>query len=157
MHCCWQWGDFSDPSASPPPCCVSFCVCIKTQHNRYERDHNILNGKPSLKGLSRASPEAAPLLRAMLDRDPSLRPSAASVVAHPFWWSADRKLLFLSELSDRVELEDRVEQARHLPRATYPMLPALLPALMPAPHHLLRKQRACMYACAAGNASRPPP
>lgn len=78
---------------------------------RYERDHNILNGRPSLKGIHRLT-EAAPLLRTMLDRDPALRPGAAAVLAHPFWWTDERKLQFLAELSDRVELEDRVERVR---------------------------------------------
>ena len=28
-------------------------------------------------------------------------------MAHPFWWSHERRLSFLLNVSDRVELEDR--------------------------------------------------
>lgn len=36
------------------------------------------------------------------------RPKAQDVLHHPLFWSSERRLLFLIDASDRVELEDRV-------------------------------------------------
>ena len=46
-------------------------------------------------------------MRAMLVPQPRRRPAIASVMAHPFWWGAQRRLQFLVDLSDRMENEDR--------------------------------------------------
>lgn len=52
-------------------------------------------------------PEAKSLIEAMLSPESSKRPSICAVLSHPFWWSADTKLAFLVQLSDRVEKEDQ--------------------------------------------------
>lgn len=57
-------------------------------------------------------PEACDLIGNMLHRDPSLRMSAEDVVAHPFWWSADKQLSFLLEASDRFESEPEHSELR---------------------------------------------
>ena len=50
------------------------------------------------------------MIAAMLQLQSSRRPSLPAVMAHPAWWSADRKLAFLVEISNFVEFQDR--QAR---------------------------------------------
>jgi serine/threonine-protein kinase/endoribonuclease IRE1 len=55
-------------------------------------------------------------VKACIDADPSKRPSATEILAHPMWWDAEKKLQFLIDASDRVELEDRMSD-RSLLRA----------------------------------------
>ena len=75
---------------------------------RYERDANVARGvEPELDALERVSREAADLARALTLRDPKSRPTAAEALAHPLWWSDAKKLAFLCDVSDRVEMEDR--------------------------------------------------
>ena len=47
------------------------------------------------------------LVSRLISNDPSRRPSTAQVLLHPFWWNREKRLLFLNDVSDRVELEDR--------------------------------------------------
>lgn len=42
-----------------------------------------------------------------LFRDPRKRPDTAAVLAHPVWWSSQRKLAFVLDVSDRFETCDR--------------------------------------------------
>ena len=65
-----------------------------------------MKGKPSLSAVS-GNPEAQNLLAAMLQPEAKQRPSMEAVMAHPFWWRHGRRLAFLLQVSDRVELEDR--------------------------------------------------
>jgi len=74
----------------------------------FERDFNILRGRASTGALSAKDPEGGHLVRAATALDPASRPPASALLTHPFWWSAQRRLSFLTALSDRVELEDRV-------------------------------------------------
>ncbi|XP_043835748.1 serine/threonine-protein kinase/endoribonuclease IRE2 [Dromiciops gliroides] len=48
---------------------------------------------------------AKELVEAMLSPRPQLRPSAQSVLAHPFFWSRAKELQFFQDVSDRVEKE----------------------------------------------------
>src|SRR6186713_2949282 len=43
----------------------------------------------------------------MLSHNPRSRPDAATVLAHPFFWSAERRLDFLCHVSDQFEFEPR--------------------------------------------------
>eukprot|EP00955_Chlamydomonas_euryale_P030701 323223-Chlamydomonas_euryale.AAC.1 len=45
--------------------------------------------------------EAVNLLSAMLLKDAAARPAMPGVNAHPMWWSAETKLQFLADVSDR--------------------------------------------------------
>ena len=65
-----------------------------------------MQGKPSLSAVN-GNPEAENLLVAMLQPEAKQRPSMEAVMAHPFWWRHERRLAFLLQVSDRVELEDR--------------------------------------------------
>lgn len=42
----------------------------------------------------------------MIQKDPTERPAAASVLLHPFFWSAEKRLGFFGDVSDRVEKEE---------------------------------------------------
>ena len=59
-------------------------------------------------------PEAADIIGKLIARDADARPSAAEVLSHPFWWSDAKKLAFLVDVSDRVEMEDREVGGRRL-------------------------------------------
>lgn len=71
-----------------------------------ERDINITKNKMDL-FLSEHIPEAEDLFSRLLDPIAELRPKAVKVLAHPFFWTAEMRLSFLRDSSDRVELEDR--------------------------------------------------
>lgn len=57
--------------------------------------------------------ESIPLILNTLptDHSPSIshRPTAEEALLHPFFWSPEKRLAFLRDASDRVELEDREE------------------------------------------------
>ena len=74
---------------------------------RLERDSNVVANKFDVSKLD-FFPEAEALVRACIDADPSKRPSAKDILAHPMWWDAEKKIQFLIDASDRVELEDRM-------------------------------------------------
>lgn len=77
------------------------------------RDANTLNGNPDLDALSHL-PEARHLLRNLLSTEPQHRPSAEGVLKHLLWWSPERRLAFLVDISERMELEDRESDGRLL-------------------------------------------
>ena len=89
-------------------CLLHFCLTGGGHPfgERYERDANVLKGQPSLHAIAHL-PEAVDLVRRLISADPAQRPSTAEVMLHPFWWSREKRLLFLNDVSDRVELEDR--------------------------------------------------
>ncbi|XP_056407907.1 serine/threonine-protein kinase/endoribonuclease IRE1-like [Hyla sarda] len=41
----------------------------------------------------------------MIEKDPQKRPSAPSVLIHPFFWSLEKQLHFFQDVSDRIEKE----------------------------------------------------
>ncbi|KAI9598253.1 kinase-like domain-containing protein [Syncephalis fuscata] len=93
--------------------CVFYYALTGGQHpfgDRYERESNILEGKYDLAGLSMqnvAEAEARDLISAMIQYEPKHRPTIAQVLLHPFFWSADKRLAFLQDASDRFEAEPR--------------------------------------------------
>lgn len=94
---------------------VFFYVLTKGSHpfdcgDRYMREVNIRKGKYSLQlldSLGDFSFEANDLIASMLNANPKLRPSAREVMAHPFFWSAKKRLSFLCDVSDHFEKEQR--------------------------------------------------
>jgi len=70
------------------------------------RDANTLSGNDDLSAMSHL-PEARHLLRSLLASDPHERPSAKAVLLHLLWWGPERRLAFLVDVSDRMEMEDR--------------------------------------------------
>jgi serine/threonine-protein kinase/endoribonuclease IRE1 len=69
-----------------------------------ERESNITKRRADLTGVSHM-PEAADLIRSMIAYDAADRLSAEDACQHPLFWSAEKKLHFLQDVSDRVEAE----------------------------------------------------
>ena len=94
---------------------VFFYVLTKGNHpfdcgDRYMREVNIRKGKYNLQPLDVLGDyafEARDLIASMLKANPKERPSAHEVMAHPFFWSAKKRLAFLCDVSDHFEKEPR--------------------------------------------------
>ncbi|CEJ93732.1 Putative Serine/threonine kinase IRE1 [[Torrubiella] hemipterigena] len=94
---------------------VFFYVLTNGSHpfdcgDRYMREVNIRKGSYNLKALDmlgEVAEEAKDLIASMLDADPSRRPNAREVMAHPFFWPAKKRLAFLCDVSDHFEKEPR--------------------------------------------------
>lgn len=94
---------------------VFFYVLTKGSHpfdcgDRYMREVNIRKGNYSLKNLEVLGDfafEAKDLIGSMLAPEPRRRPTARQVMAHPFFWSAKKRLNFLCDVSDHFEKEVR--------------------------------------------------
>ncbi|ESZ98248.1 serine/threonine-protein kinase [Sclerotinia borealis F-4128] len=94
---------------------VFFYVLTKGNHpfdcgDRYMREVNVRKGNFNLdllESLGDYAFEAIDLITSMLGRDPKSRPVAAQVMAHPFFWSAKKRLNFLCDVSDHFEKEKR--------------------------------------------------
>ena len=86
--------------------CIFHCVLIPGCHpfgEWFEREANIMRDNVSLDALRAASIEGYDLVSSMLHRNPVARPTAKQVCDHPFFWSDERKLAFLCDLSDKIE------------------------------------------------------
>ncbi|CAD6504862.1 BgTH12-00364 [Blumeria graminis f. sp. triticale] len=94
---------------------IFFYVLTKGSHpfdcgDRFMREVNIRNGKYDLRSLEVLGDyafEAKDLIRNMLAAEPKHRPQAYRVMAHPFFWSAKKRLNFLCDVSDHFEKEKR--------------------------------------------------
>lgn len=93
--------------------CVFYYVLTNGDHpfgDRYSRERNILLDQPDLSGLDalgQEGVEAKDLISKMISHNPSDRPDAYSVMHHPFFWSSNKRLMFMQDCSDRFEVEDR--------------------------------------------------
>ncbi|KAK9353049.1 hypothetical protein V1523DRAFT_412216 [Lipomyces doorenjongii] len=93
--------------------CVFYYVLSNGSHpfgDRYMREANIIKADYSLdylEALGYQGIEARDLIERMLDRDPKKRPTAHDVLMHPYFWSMQKRLDFLLEVSDRFEIEQR--------------------------------------------------
>ncbi|GAA5986223.1 hypothetical protein JCM10908_006463 [Rhodotorula pacifica] len=93
--------------------CIFYFVLTGGEHpfgGRYEREMNILQGKASLErldGLGEEAVEVQDLILRMVATDPRERPTADAVLLHPFFWNAQKRLLFLCDASDRFEIMER--------------------------------------------------
>ncbi|KAH7189673.1 uncharacterized protein B0J16DRAFT_340032 [Fusarium flagelliforme] len=119
---------------------VFFYVLTNGSHpfdcgDRYMREVNIRKGQYNLDlldSLGDFSHEATDLIASMLEADPKNRPTAKEVMAHPFFWSARKRLAFLCDVSDHFEKEPRdppsaalAELESHAPSVTSDFLKAL--------------------------------
>ncbi|RKF56761.1 Serine/threonine-protein kinase/endoribonuclease IRE1 [Golovinomyces cichoracearum] len=94
---------------------IFFYVLTKGSHpfdcgDRFMREVNIRKGKYDLSPLDILGDhtyEAKDLIGSMLSADSKCRPQAHQVMAHPFFWSAKKKLNFLCDVSDHLEKEKR--------------------------------------------------
>lgn len=94
--------------------CVFFYVLTHGQHPFDDdegwmqlRERNIKNGRANLAPLELLGPDTLDLVKWMLEHRPEDRPTAAQVLAHPFFWDAEDRLEFLSVASDRFDQEQR--------------------------------------------------
>ncbi|XP_009007573.1 serine/threonine-protein kinase/endoribonuclease IRE2 isoform X4 [Callithrix jacchus] len=95
--------------------CVFYYVLSGGSHPFGEslyRQANILTGVPCLAHLEEEVHDkvvARDLVGAMLSPPPQARPSAAQVLAHPFFWSKAKQLQFFQDVSDWLEKESEQE------------------------------------------------
>ncbi|KAG8906966.1 bifunctional endoribonuclease/protein kinase ire1 [Tulasnella sp. 403] len=93
--------------------CLYYYVLTIGEHpygERYEREMNILKNVKQLEKLEAFGEEgleAQDLVEAMLDPEPKSRPDTKGCLIHPFFWSAERRLAFLLDASDRLEIMQR--------------------------------------------------
>lgn len=106
---------------------VFFYVLTKGSHpfdcgDRYMREVNIRKGKFNLTNLEVLGDyafEAKDLISSMLAPEPKQRPAARQVMAHPFFWSAKKRLNFLCDVSDHFEKEIRDPPSKALKGLEY--------------------------------------
>ncbi|KAJ1907347.1 bifunctional endoribonuclease/protein kinase ire1 [Coemansia sp. IMI 209127] len=100
--------------------CVFYYVLMDGEHpfgDRLSREQRILAGTPDLRMLETSSSnipsavEAGDLIAHMIARQERDRPSAASVLVHPYFWDATQRLNFLQDVSDCLEAEARLIKA----------------------------------------------
>ncbi len=88
--------------------CIFYATLVPGHHpfgEWYEREANIVHNRLMIESLEKISTDAFHLVRAMLSRDPKRRPTAKHICEHPFFWTAQKKLSFLCEFSDRLETD----------------------------------------------------
>uniref|UniRef100_A0AAQ6ACY3 non-specific serine/threonine protein kinase n=1 Tax=Amphiprion ocellaris TaxID=80972 RepID=A0AAQ6ACY3_AMPOC len=91
--------------------CVFYYVVSQGSHpfgKSLQRQASILLGTSSLDYLQsdrHGDIVARDLIEQMLSMDPHRRPSAESVLKHPFFWSQEKELQFFQDVSDRIEKE----------------------------------------------------
>ncbi|KAF2480536.1 hypothetical protein BDY17DRAFT_301957 [Neohortaea acidophila] len=73
------------------------------------RELNIKRDNKKMDVLERWSDAYEPmqLITSMLEHQPEHRPTALQVLNHPFFWPAEKRLLFLCDMSDHFEREER--------------------------------------------------
>ncbi len=93
--------------------CLAYFVLSHGFHpygSRIHREANILANKVNLYRVN--DPVALHLISKCLQSDPALRPTMAQVVQHPFFWDKHKRLLFLLDVSDLLEV--RAEEKKWL-------------------------------------------
>uniref|UniRef100_A0A8C2D3C1 Serine/threonine-protein kinase/endoribonuclease IRE1 n=1 Tax=Cyprinus carpio TaxID=7962 RepID=A0A8C2D3C1_CYPCA len=91
--------------------CVFYYVTSKGQHpfgDTLRRQANILSGIYNLDHFMEDIHEdviGRDLIERMISAEPETRPSAASILKHPFFWSPEKQLQFFQDVSDRIEKE----------------------------------------------------
>ena len=98
--------------------CIFYSTLIPGSHPFgawYERESNIMHNRPQIDELKSLSPDAYDLVLRMISRNPTSRPTARQVCEHPFFWQPDRRLSFLCDFSDRLEVDSVSDDGRTLP------------------------------------------
>ncbi|XP_030067185.1 serine/threonine-protein kinase/endoribonuclease IRE2 isoform X2 [Microcaecilia unicolor] len=91
--------------------CVFYYVLSKGQHpfgDSLRRQVNILAGTYSLQYLledGHGNVVARDVLEAMITNAPLQRPTAQTILKHPFFWRQPKQLQFFQDVSDRIEKE----------------------------------------------------
>lgn len=68
----------------------------------HDRERNIIDGNYDL-ALLQNHPDAVDLISRMIDSDPTRRPTANEILAHPFFWNETMRLDFLNHLGERIQ------------------------------------------------------
>ncbi|KAI0083388.1 hypothetical protein BDY19DRAFT_998617 [Irpex rosettiformis] len=90
--------------------CLYYYVLTNGGHpfgDRYERDVNILKGAKCLNGLEgfgEEGSEAVDIIGKMLSPEARERPDTSTCLLHPYFWDSGKRLSFLQETSDRLEI-----------------------------------------------------
>lgn len=93
--------------------CLAYYLLTSGDHPfgaRYEREVNIIRGNSDtsrLAAFGEEGLEADHLIQSMIQADPTQRPRAAQILSHPYFWDAGKRLGFLQDVSDRLEVVDR--------------------------------------------------
>lgn len=110
--------------------CVFYFVLSNGGHpfgERIEREYNIIQGKSDLSLLNDFSDdgvfEASDLISSMIQKNPKLRPDTRRVATHPFFWEPLKSLDFLTDVSDRFEVEK--DHEKNDPDYNSPFIPLL--------------------------------
>ena len=88
--------------------CVYYFVLSDGHHpfgESFKRQANILAHDFSLKDVA-DNHLVVNLIEKMIGTEPSLRPPSSAVLKHPVFWSKDKNLTFLQDVSDRVDKEE---------------------------------------------------
>ncbi|KAH0558876.1 hypothetical protein GP486_004489, partial [Trichoglossum hirsutum] len=100
--------------------CIFFYVLSGGSHpfgDRYMREANIVKDKYDLSQLQvpgNHGHEAKDLISRMINHNPRFRPDATTIMVHPFFWSAEKRLNFLVDVSDQFEFEPRDPPSENL-------------------------------------------
>jgi serine/threonine-protein kinase/endoribonuclease IRE1 len=95
--------------------CIMYYILTDGEHpfgDRYQREANIIKGKFKLDN-SAIRLETRKLFETMLDSKPEKRISAQEVLKHPIFWSNDKKLSFLGDVSDQLGKEKNNSAVYH--------------------------------------------
>lgn len=86
--------------------CVQFYLGFHPFGESFRRQANILSGEYTLNHLTDSDHTSQSLISRMISLDAYYRPSTPAVLKHPIFWSNERKLNFLQDVSDRIDKED---------------------------------------------------
>ncbi|KAI8908939.1 kinase-like domain-containing protein [Gorgonomyces haynaldii] len=93
--------------------CVFYFALTQGEHpfgEKMSREINIIKGNFRLQHLDPLGDTGVlskELIKRMIPRDTRKRLDAKKILEHPFFWDASRRLLFLQDVSDRLEIESR--------------------------------------------------
>ena len=98
--------------------CVFYYILSLGHHpfgQRYERERNIINNKFALNQLAKdltleRVKEAQNLIEIMIKCDPKKRPDGKVLMEHIFFWTSDKKLKMIQDLSDKLEFNNQLNQ-----------------------------------------------
>jgi serine/threonine-protein kinase/endoribonuclease IRE1 len=113
--------------------CLFFYVMTQGGHpfdhgGAYARDFNIKENRSNthdLLAFHNYTYEADDLILQMINHEPQNRPSATQVLQHPYFWSTERKLQFLCDVSDCYEREKIAQIDKASTKTSSPEIDAL--------------------------------
>ncbi|PAV61045.1 hypothetical protein WR25_10363 isoform B [Diploscapter pachys] len=91
--------------------CIFYFVLTDGKHPfgpPISRQANIIAGEYTMQNIASHADATIieSLIKQMIDADPRKRPTASSILLHPFFWDAKKRLHFLGDCSNRVEKDE---------------------------------------------------